>query len=571
MNRNATVRLVIVAFCICYFSSKGYTQGDNNPNPLVNLALIDGAAVTGSVPIGQARGIPEDILWDPSTNDWATVSTYHEYGMVYDSMAYKIKEDPLWWQVIWPTAKIINYITCTGTYPNQPQPTTGWAVQIMVDDEWQDLAKAHNGWDADTLRGAGAGIPTQTNWLWDGQLVWRGLEPVVTTGIRLTAYANPDSVTDGVETFADSLWSFVWSGRDFGSGTAKAALIQYLDYSETTADNKLDPMLNLALLDEAVVSTNFQKGDSDFGEWIRNQPADMLYDPVKDDYHNKNTSWGEFGYPYNYDAGYPDDPEDGFQYIVEWPIPKKINYFTWGGCYGGNPQDYTPWALQYWDGEAWETLIDGVGGSGWDWEIGEYDTLWPYTPGISSGAKSIWMVPEADAITTNKIRLAAWSDGNYPLFSFHIRCRGGACINNDDSENPFKAVLVQYADIKDPTAIGSEDLVQPAEFALHQNYPNPFNPETTIKFVLHKNSHVRLSVYNIMGQEVTVLVDEMKSQGTHQVTFDATNLASGVYFYKLKTNQGVLTKKMMILQQYLLRFISNDTEENTQQIYHYHN
>ena len=395
--------------------------------------------MSGSLPGNLARGIPEDILWDPAANDWATQSDLHEYGMLYDSTAYKTKEDPLWWQVVWPTAKNINYITCTGTYPDQPQPTTGWAVQVLVDGNWQDLTKANDGWAADALTGAGVGIPTQTNWLWDGQLVWRGLEPVVTKGIRFTAYANPASVADGVWSFADVLWSFAWSGRQLGPEQPKAVLIQYLDFSESKADNELDPMINLALLDEAVVSASYIETTFDNE---RGQPADILYDPVLDDYHNKNTPWGEFGYPYQYDAGYPESPDDGFKYIVEWPVPKKINYFSWGGGYGAQPQPDTPWALQYWDGETWITLIDGIGG-----RFEDGDQQWPYTPGVDIDAHSIWMVPAADAITIKKIRLAAWSDGFTPLWSFHIRCRGGACINIDDSDNPFKAVLVQYKEL----------------------------------------------------------------------------------------------------------------------------
>ena len=545
MKRHATISMVIGVLCLCLFCSTGYTQGDNNPDPLVNLALVDGAVVTGSVPDDQARGIPTDILWDPSTDDWATESTYHEYGMLYDAIAYKTKQDPLWWQVVWPTAKFVNYITCAGVYPNQPQPTTGWAVQIMVDDEWRDLAKAHNGWKADTLSGAGVGVPTQTHWIWDGQLVWRGLEPVVTTGIRFTAYANPDSVADGVESFADSLWSFAWSGRSFGPGTPNAALIQYLDFSEEAADNKLDPLVNLALLDEAVVSANFQEGDI----WnIRNQPADILYDPVKDDYFNKNLSWSEFGYPYGYDAGYPEGPDDGFQYVVEWPAPKKINYFTWGGVWGSTPQPDTPWALQCWDGEAWETLIEGVGGSGFDRYTGEYDTPWPYTPGVDGNAKSIWLLPEADAITTKKIRLAAWSDGFTPLYDFHIRCRGGADKNIDDSEEPFKAVLVQYAEIVDPTIIKSDDLIKPAGFALCQNYPNPFNPATTLQFFLKKKGHVSLQVYDILGKQVATLVNKPLNAGLHEVQFKAEDLASGIYFYQIQMEEYSETKQMLFIK-----------------------
>jgi len=300
----------------------------------------------------------------------------------------------------------------------------------------------------------------------------------------------------------------------------------------------LDPLVNLALLDEAVVSENFQ--ERDFTREI-GQPVDILYDPVKDDYHNKNTSWGELGYPYGY-TSYPDGPDDGFQYIVEWPVPKKINYFTWGGCTYADPQDYTSWAFQYWDGEAWETLIDGIGGSFY-----EGDTLWPYTPGISRNAHSIWMVPEADAITTNKIRLAAWSDEG-PLIYLRIRCRGGACINYDDSDNPFKSVLVQYAEISDPTAVGSDDLVQSTEFALHQNYPNPFNPTTVISYQLSTVSEVELSVYNLPGQKVVTLVSEKQNAGSYQVEWDASGFTSGVYYYRIKVGKFVDVKKMILIK-----------------------
>ena len=556
MNKSAAINLVIGALCVYLFSSICHAQGDNNYNPMVNLGCLAEATVTGSLPDGAGRGIPEDVLWDPATNDWATVSDWHEYGMAFGDAIAATKENPLYWQIVWPTAKNVNYITCSGVYPNQPQQTTGWSVQIMVDDEWQDLAKAHNGWDADTLQGAGVGVPTQTNWLWDGQLVWRGLEPVVTTGIRFTVYANPDSLADGKESSADSLWSFAWSGRQLQAGGTKAVLIQYLDFSDATPDNKLDPLVNLALLDEAVVSANFQKGDSVFGEWIRNQPADILYDPVKNDYHNKNTPWGEFGYPYNYEAGYPEGPDDGFQYIIEWPLPKKINYFSWGGDYGGTPHPDTPWALQYWEGGTWQTLIDGIGGS--LWKIVEHengwiehlrgDTLFPLIPGVDADAHSILTVPEEDAITTNKIRLAAWSDLS-PLWSFAIRARGGESIYNHDSENPFKAVLVQYAEISDPTtAIETNDLINLTDFTLHQNYPNPFNPKTIINYELPITNDVELTIYNLMGQKVETLVSAKQNAGVYRVEWDASDLSSGIYTYRLTAGNFHKIKKMVLVK-----------------------
>jgi hypothetical protein len=83
---------------------------------------------------------------------------------------------------------------------------------------------------------------------------------------------------------------------------------------------------------------------------------------------------------------------------------------------------------------------------------------------------------------------------------------------------------------------------------LSQNYPNPFNPSTTIKFELPNTSHVSLNVYDILGREVSVLVNERKAPGSYEVKFDGSNLASGVYFYRLQTESFVDTKKLLLLR-----------------------
>ncbi len=88
----------------------------------------------------------------------------------------------------------------------------------------------------------------------------------------------------------------------------------------------------------------------------------------------------------------------------------------------------------------------------------------------------------------------------------------------------------------------------PAAYALEQNYPNPFNPSTTIKFNLPEASVVRLSVYNILGQEVAQLVNDELTAGSYQYAFDATNLSSGVYIYSIHANNFVQTRKMMLLK-----------------------
>lgn len=88
----------------------------------------------------------------------------------------------------------------------------------------------------------------------------------------------------------------------------------------------------------------------------------------------------------------------------------------------------------------------------------------------------------------------------------------------------------------------------PSAFALHPNYPNPFNPSTTIRFDVPEPSHVKLVIYNALGQVVEVLVDERLTPNTYEVTFNASNLSSGLYLYKLVADGYVSTRKMLLLK-----------------------
>ncbi|MCW8811146.1 MAG: T9SS type A sorting domain-containing protein [Ignavibacteriaceae bacterium] len=88
----------------------------------------------------------------------------------------------------------------------------------------------------------------------------------------------------------------------------------------------------------------------------------------------------------------------------------------------------------------------------------------------------------------------------------------------------------------------------PLTFTLEQNYPNPFNPSTKIKYSVPENGNVKLSVYNLVGEEVSMLVNETVDAGFYEVTFNASNLPSGTYFYSLQTGNFVETKKMILLK-----------------------
>lgn len=89
-------------------------------------------------------------------------------------------------------------------------------------------------------------------------------------------------------------------------------------------------------------------------------------------------------------------------------------------------------------------------------------------------------------------------------------------------------------------------VTHPDRFQLLQNYPNPFNPETKIEYTLPASSHVKLVIYDVLGQEVQTLTDEIQEAGYKSVTFDATRFAGGVYFYRLQAGNFVEVKKMLL-------------------------
>jgi len=104
----------------------------------------------------------------------------------------------------------------------------------------------------------------------------------------------------------------------------------------------------------------------------------------------------------------------------------------------------------------------------------------------------------------------------------------------------FGPAIVTGVDSKSPSVVTG--------YKLAQNYPNPFNPSTEISFTLAKSGKVKLAVYDLLGKEVAVLVNGMRNAGSQTVTFNAKNLSSGVYFYKLEAGNTMLAKKMILLK-----------------------
>ncbi|MCH8034816.1 MAG: T9SS type A sorting domain-containing protein [Bacteroidetes bacterium] len=176
--------------------------------------------------------------------------------------------------------------------------------------------------------------------------------------------------------------------------------------------------------------------------------------------------------------------------------------------------------------------IDGHEESWTSWQTSGFD-LHSYTTN-----------PYFNDIFNNDFSLQASSDGIdngqslYPPYNFDY----------DGTSRPRGSGWDIGAYESDFTASIKNDDRQPIGYRLFQNYPNPFNPSTNISFTLPVDSKVRIAVYNLLGEEVVELANSEFISGKHIINFDATEYTSGVYFYRLKTNEFVETKKMILMR-----------------------
>lgn len=194
----------------------------------------------------------------------------------------------------------------------------------------------------------------------------------------------------------------------------------------------------------------------------------------------------------------------------------------------------------------WESNVAGPGGAATDF------TETPDGGFLLTGA----MYPGLS--TTNDVYIVRLDKDGKLLWSKVVGTRvheSGACIHrmtdgcllvvgNYGSSNNIYAIKLM------PEVLGVRDLPGgiPRVLVLHQNYPNPFNPATTIRFELPRQSVVRLSVFNLLGQELAVLVDGEMAAGVKEVVFDGSALTSGVYLYRLKAGSDAAIKRLVLVR-----------------------
>ncbi|MCF6270803.1 MAG: T9SS type A sorting domain-containing protein [Melioribacteraceae bacterium] len=153
----------------------------------------------------------------------------------------------------------------------------------------------------------------------------------------------------------------------------------------------------------------------------------------------------------------------------------------------------------------------------------------------------------------------SFGDGGWSIRDVNVDAAGNVLIISSSYEkfrifsptgaNSYTTVSPSKIDV-DNGVVGVEEISSeiPKEYALGQNYPNPFNPTTLINFSLPESGLVTLKVFNILGQEVAELVNDVKAAGSYKVSFDASGLTTGLYVYKIQANNYTATKKMMLVK-----------------------
>jgi hypothetical protein len=220
-----------------------------------------------------------------------------------------------------------------------------------------------------------------------------------------------------------------------------------------------------------------------------------------------------------------------------WPLnaPDKgpTTYKVWRD---GITLDWGYWGIEPVD-SGWVRGTVIVDDDNYEWGV----EMAIYLPQITGGAKIGFNIGGASADVAMGEESES-GDGAYAFFSWQVaEYAGGDVMRNAGSF----ATLNMVSDPSSVERIYEQPI--PDSYALLQNYPNPFNPETRIQYSIPNAAYVQLSIYNVLGQQIAVLVDGMQSMGTYEASWNATGVTSGVYFYQLQIDNHIVDTKRMVL------------------------
>lgn len=241
-----------------------------------------------------------------------------------------------------------------------------------------------------------------------------------------------------------------------------------------------------------------------------------------------------------------------------WMLGENISTVGWPSCgeidimelIGGGANDKKVYGTAHWNSNGHASYGSnyslGTGIFADDYHV--FSIVW--------NSKSIqWFVDGSKYVTMDitPAGLAAFHKNQFIILNLAV---GGNWPGNPDATTTFpQKMYVDYVRVYQevPAAVDEEHgMINPEEFKLENNYPNPFNPETQISYQVKKNSFVTLKIFNVLGNEITTLVNEEKPAGKYSVTFDTSKISkfipSGIYYCMMKAGAFSETKKMVLLK-----------------------
>ena len=212
---------------------------------------------------------------------------------------------------------------------------------------------------------------------------------------------------------------------------------------------------------------------------------------------------------------------EDFQRVAEVLYGSSLDYFLQEWIYGENYPKYTvEWSKSHISGEMYEISLT-------------------ITQTVNSNP-SFFTMPVQVKFNTSLGDTTVTLFNNQQVQNFQFEINGDPQSISFDPGNWILKTLQGVTEV--------DDAAIPREYSLEQNYPNPFNPSTKINFKLPQKEFVTVKVFNILGKEVAILINEQKEAGKHEVDFDASGLNSGVYFYRIDAGTFVETKKMILMK-----------------------
>jgi hypothetical protein len=192
-------------------------------------------------------------------------------------------------------------------------------------------------------------------------------------------------------------------------------------------------------------------------------------------------------------------------------------------------------------------------------DTNSYNSVWLTASGNNglSWKKSIRITPTDSSVNMKDYTFPSMCPANdyttssyyYANFMMYKDSLAGTYVRHTSNPQTEGEYIFTRVAVPSPVFVNNISTVIPDKYSLYQNYPNPFNPTTNIRFALPKSSNITLKVYNINGQLIETLIkNEVVSAGTNEVKFNATSLASGIYFYTIETGSFKETKKMMLIK-----------------------